>query len=220
MADLAHAASNDTDLHGDPDARHWAERFIARLGVLADTDTDRPGQYLAYVDEPTLLAWFAGAIETGRMVADPVRDHDVAHLAETITCPVCHRTSHNRNDVIQGYCGYCRDWTSGRRNGYARHLLREYLHRLGLASPQDAAEQVTHTMLADMVERLEVILADHHVPAADVAGILRTLILGCLPGKAETQMRIQAQQAAADAISRTAASLRFPVPGAPGFPPG
>jgi hypothetical protein len=33
---------------------------------------------------------------------------------DRITCPVCHRTSYNRNDVRAGYCGYCHDWTSPR----------------------------------------------------------------------------------------------------------
>lgn len=27
------------------------------------------------------------------------------------TCPVCGRTSHNPNDVREGYCGNCHDWT-------------------------------------------------------------------------------------------------------------
>lgn len=29
----------------------------------------------------------------------------------SITCPRCGRTSHNPNDVREGYCGYCHDWT-------------------------------------------------------------------------------------------------------------
>lgn len=62
MADLAHATENDNDLFGDHDARHWAERFIHVRGkrILAD------GHDIA-ADEGTLLAWFAGAIETGSM---------------------------------------------------------------------------------------------------------------------------------------------------------
>lgn len=30
----------------------------------------------------------------------------------SITCPVCRRTSYNPNDIREGYCGYCHDWTS------------------------------------------------------------------------------------------------------------
>jgi transposase len=33
-------------------------------------------------------------------------------MGPTITCPVCGKTSHNPNDVREGYCGYCHDWTS------------------------------------------------------------------------------------------------------------
>jgi hypothetical protein len=30
----------------------------------------------------------------------------------SITCPRCGRTSHNPNDVREGYCGACHDWTT------------------------------------------------------------------------------------------------------------
>lgn len=33
-------------------------------------------------------------------------------LRESITCPRCGITSHNFNDVREGYCGSCHDWTS------------------------------------------------------------------------------------------------------------
>lgn len=29
-----------------------------------------------------------------------------------ITCPSCGLTSYNPNDIRQGYCGLCHDWTS------------------------------------------------------------------------------------------------------------
>lgn len=32
--------------------------------------------------------------------------------APTFTCPRCRRTSHNPNDVREGYCGACHDWTA------------------------------------------------------------------------------------------------------------
>jgi hypothetical protein len=31
---------------------------------------------------------------------------------ESITCPVCHRTSYHPDDIEAGYCGNCHDWTS------------------------------------------------------------------------------------------------------------
>jgi len=33
---------------------------------------------------------------------------------ESITCPNCGRTSWNPNDVREGYCGACHDWTTPR----------------------------------------------------------------------------------------------------------
>jgi hypothetical protein len=30
----------------------------------------------------------------------------------SITCPQCHKTSYNPNDVREGFCGYCHAWTS------------------------------------------------------------------------------------------------------------
>jgi hypothetical protein len=72
MADLAHATPGDTDLHGDTDATHWAERFASKI-TLGDPD---PGcMPLHFAGQPVwtkdqfqdlMLTWFAGAIETGR----------------------------------------------------------------------------------------------------------------------------------------------------------
>lgn len=31
-----------------------------------------------------------------------------------ITCPHCHRTSYNANDVREGFCGACHAWTTPR----------------------------------------------------------------------------------------------------------
>ena len=40
--------------------------------------------------------------------------------ASRITCPRCGRTSYNPNDVREGYCGSCHDWTDGvRADDYA-----------------------------------------------------------------------------------------------------
>jgi hypothetical protein len=63
MNDLAHRSEGDTDLHGDGDAQHWAERFMAVRQEV------KFKHYRDIADEEgTMLAWFANAIETGRMV--------------------------------------------------------------------------------------------------------------------------------------------------------
>lgn len=38
-------------------------------------------------------------------------------MTASITCPRCASTSYNPEDVRQGYCGHCHDWT-----GRPRHL--------------------------------------------------------------------------------------------------
>jgi hypothetical protein len=62
MAGIENATPNDNDLHGDQDAMHWAERFADKFVIVRKTDGD-------VLEDPTglMLAWFAGAIETGKM---------------------------------------------------------------------------------------------------------------------------------------------------------
>jgi hypothetical protein len=60
MADLEHASENDNDLHGDKDAMHWAERFASRFTVQR-----KNGESVDTLG--LMLAWFSGAIETGKM---------------------------------------------------------------------------------------------------------------------------------------------------------
>lgn len=35
----------------------------------------------------------------------------VDRIITGFTCPRCGRTSHNPNDIREGYCGNCHDWT-------------------------------------------------------------------------------------------------------------
>lgn len=73
MADLAHATEGDTDLHGDTDAVHWAERFASKFQAIPHglRIADLPFPPVDDTQE-LMLAWFAGAIETGRMSAAPM----------------------------------------------------------------------------------------------------------------------------------------------------
>jgi len=59
-------------------------------------------------------------------------------------------------------------------------------------------------MLRDMLERLEVILADKRVDPAAAHEILRELIIGALPHRAETEMRLMAVDMAAGYAARAA----------------
>ena len=70
MADLAHATEGDTDLFGDTDAAHWAERFRSKWIIVAAPGPGETIPGFKAAEERTegvMLAWFAGAIESGRM---------------------------------------------------------------------------------------------------------------------------------------------------------
>jgi hypothetical protein len=45
------------------------------------------------------------------MVQNAVRKERPLTNAPHITCPVCHRTSYNPNDIREGYCGHCHAFT-------------------------------------------------------------------------------------------------------------
>jgi hypothetical protein len=70
MADLAHATEGDTDLIGDGDAAHWAERFADRFEVRRRSDIGNRGLVEPVDTEGLMLTWFAGAIETGHISAE------------------------------------------------------------------------------------------------------------------------------------------------------
>jgi hypothetical protein len=53
--------------------------------------------------------WHPGAIE-GCVKCTPKKE-------PSITCPECGRTSYNRHDIAQGYCGNCHAWTSKPNQG-------------------------------------------------------------------------------------------------------
>ena len=42
-----------------------------------------------------------------------------AHMSDqpSITCPDCGMRSYNPNDIAEGYCGHCHDWTSFQEPG-------------------------------------------------------------------------------------------------------
>lgn len=45
----------------------------------------------------------------------------------SITCPRCNRTSHHPEDVRNGYCGNCHDWTDGHLSATIRSMEVEKL---------------------------------------------------------------------------------------------
>lgn len=60
-------------------------------------------------------------IFTFRKAADAPTGDSVRSMGITITCPMCGMTSHNPDDVLNGYCGNCHAYTTPRRQ-YERPL--------------------------------------------------------------------------------------------------
>jgi len=79
-----------------------------RCSCYGGTEEDPPGM------TKRQAAQAAAALHRKTLFRDKhsfsITDPDIQPFS--ITCPVCHRTSHNANDVIYGYCGACHDYTS------------------------------------------------------------------------------------------------------------
>lgn len=68
-------------------------------------------------DDDTLITAAAVMREVGALsvVTTEHVDHEGrSEDGKSITCPTCGRTSHNPTAVAEGYCGACKDWTTGR----------------------------------------------------------------------------------------------------------
>lgn len=74
---------------------------VATLALtVANSDPDLP-PYL-------VLTTFEPVMKDGEIVA-------LSLPAPPFTCPRCGMTSHNPNDIREGYCGNCHDWTGARQ---------------------------------------------------------------------------------------------------------
>lgn len=57
----------------------------------------------------------------------------------TITCPRCGAKSAHPVDIAEGYCGECKDFTSGPKAEERDRLLRELNEGTGFAMPGEAS---------------------------------------------------------------------------------
>lgn len=63
------------------------------------------------------LAARGGFYDPSGQAARRQRDAQAVAEGRAITCPVCEMTSYHPNDVAEGYCGNCHDWTGQPRPG-------------------------------------------------------------------------------------------------------
>ncbi len=98
----------------------WVKVFTDTGVVLTDRALSAipQAQMLGVVDHEKAMEWIEA--NPGHKVTLVFFDGDSGEVMKvlvkgavgSITCPVCHRTSHNPQDVKYGYCGNCRAYTS------------------------------------------------------------------------------------------------------------
>jgi hypothetical protein len=75
---------------------------------------------VAKIRWPRTVYWFVATLlrklgvarkREDRMAGKPVTKRESGLGAPSFTCPDCGATSYNRNDIREGYCGRCHDWT-------------------------------------------------------------------------------------------------------------
>lgn len=90
--------------------------MTARIVVSCDGHRHgQPCRGALHTRHATLSGARQEAFEAGWRIAPlwpielcPSRGHD----EDAFACPRCHRTSWNPNDLREGYCGACHDWTA------------------------------------------------------------------------------------------------------------
>ena len=117
------------------------------------------------------LGWWNGRrCLRGALVAAPVPDLEVrvisveptppriaSRLPISITCPQCGRTSYNPEDIAQGYCGGCHDWTSARLRVSEDPFPTT---PFGLWSPRQAGLDATQRQTDATTREIEQMIAD------------------------------------------------------------
>ena len=72
----------------------------------------------------------------------------------------------------------------------ARHILEQYLSRIGMSRPKDSAQQFAVT-LRQWTEHLDEVLTAEDLPGDVRARIIRAMIYGGAPTLAEAEVREQ-----------------------------
>ena len=73
----------------------------------------------------------------------------------------------------------------------AGHILEQYLSRIGLSRPADAAQQVQVTLLRQWTDHLDDVLEAEELPGDQRVRIIRAMIYGGVPSRAEAEIRLE-----------------------------
>lgn len=88
---------------------------------------------------------------------------------------------------------------------YAGQIMEDYFRRTGRAGTAalDAAYQYQVTVLRDLLDRLEVILADEGVPGEVARRVIRCMLYGS-PSVADAQLRMEQEERMKDLLAQCA----------------
>lgn len=107
-----------------------------------------------------------------------------------ITCPRCLRTSHNPNDIKQGYCGACHDWTQPMSDYF--NEVAEMLASSRTVGPYADRATILSTLRARFAseEALRAFMAEQWARAQRVLSDPNTVGLLVPPKPGETQWEL------------------------------
>lgn len=91
----------------------WASALMASREFIDDLNRFRDG-LLAKASGETLGILEQTLDATRKGQVNLVQGERANPQLPSIKCPRCGKTSHNPNDIREGYCGHCHDWTTKR----------------------------------------------------------------------------------------------------------
>ncbi len=79
-------------------------KWAAKQGLLSRVTEDQ----CAGLAQAFIAGFFYGQ---NPVLRGELTGGDVSQHQPSFTCPVCKRTSYSPDDIREGYCGNCHDWT-------------------------------------------------------------------------------------------------------------
>jgi ribosomal protein S27AE len=108
----------DPKLYGSDTAYHMMVTLFRQWLTQVEwacKDEEIPDSTIAAILNRLTYGHPYGADALLRMEMDTTRLEEIKKnpLQTMFVCPRCHAASYNANDIKEGYCGNCHDWTDG-----------------------------------------------------------------------------------------------------------
>ena len=88
-------------------------------------------------------------------------------MADSFTCPRCGRTSHHPDDVREGYCGACRDWTRGEITGPLADVVAAAMGVVMTVDPAAPAVRLLEHALQQLPDETRLAMIEHYARSLD-----------------------------------------------------